>query len=431
MEIQRDLYLHRLIVRKHNGMIKIITGIRRCGKSYLLHTLFYNHLLETTDKDHIIRFAFDSSEYLALIGEDILNLQKEKRLVDPRKFMQYISARLKDDKMYYLLLDEVQMLDGFETVLNSYLRHKNLDIYVTGSNSKFLSTDIITEFAGRGDQIHIMPLSFSEYCSIRPNENLIEALDDYMIYGGLPDCALMQTQEQKTAYLTSLMGQVYLKDILRRYNLHTDSVIGELTDIIASDMSSLTNPLKLANTFVTVKKIKVSVPTVAKYISYLEEAFIVKKALRYDVRGKKYINTPYKLYFEDTGLRNARLSFRQTEPTYLMENIIFNELCRRGYSVDTGVVSVRETDSGGREVKKQLEIDFVANQGSRRYYIQSARAVPDGDKRRQEMRPFDNTRDSFKKILIVGYPLKPRRDEKGYVVMGITDFLLNADSLEY
>lgn len=432
MEISRDTYLTRLVERKHNGLIKVITGIRRCGKSYLLNTLFYRYLLESgVDEAHIIRFAFDSSEDLLLIGENIISLEHEKRKVSPEKFMAYIAGKITGEERYYLLLDEVQRLDAFETVLNSYLRHSNLDIYVTGSNSHFLSSDIITEFAGRGDEIHVYPLSFSEYYMTCGNISPARAFDDYMTYGGLPFAALLTSEEQKAEYLSSQMKNVYLRDIVARYHLQHESDLNELMDIIASDMSSLTNPSKLSHTFRSEKGSGISALTIDKYLSYFEDAFLIKRALRYDVRGKKYINTPYKIYFEDTGLRNARLSFRQLEPTYLMENVIYNELRIRGYSVDVGVVPVREMNAEGKELKKQLEIDFVANKGSRRYYIQSAWMIPDEEKKNQELRPFDMTRDSFKKILISGTELKPRRTEKGYVVMGITDFLLNKDSLDW
>ena len=432
MEISRDIYLKQLIERKHNGLIKVITGIRRCGKSYLLNTLFYRHLIESgVDESHIIRFAFDSAEDLVLIGESIVSLDREKRNADPEKFMAYIAGKITGDQQYYLLLDEVQKLDSFETVLNSYLRHANLDIYVTGSNSRFLSSDIITEFAGRGDEVHVYPLSFSEYYTTCKDISPARAFDDYMTFGGLPYSVLLSTDEQKTAYLSTQMENVYLRDIVSRYHLQHETELGELMNIIASDMSALTNPKKLSSTFKSVKGSELSAQTIDKYLSYFEDAFLIKRALRFDVRGKKYISTPYKIYFEDTGLRNARLSFRQLEPTYLMENIIYNELRLRGFSVDVGVVPTWEKNAEGKELKKQLEIDFVANKGSQRYYIQSAWMMPDEAKRQQEMRPFDLTRDSFKKILIAGGDLKPRRTEAGYVLMGITDFLLNIDSLEF
>lgn len=430
MEIRRDIYLDRLVIRKQNGFIKVITGIRRCGKSYLLNTLFYNHLLEEgVDDSHIIKFAFDSADDLRLIGEDLWKIDDENRKVDPTGFMDYINARVTDKGMYYLLLDEVQKLGSFESVLNGYLRKSNMDVFVTGSNSRFLSSDIITEFEGRGDEIHVLPLSFSEFFSVYDGSKE-EAFDDYMVYGGLPAVALMKTEEQKTRYLMTQIQNVYLRDIVKRYHLHSDEDIGELLDILASGIAALTNPRKLSNTFRSVKNSGICQSTVSKYISHLEDAFLISRVRRYDVRGRRYIDTPYKVYFEDVGLRNARLNFRQIEPAHLMENIIYNELRYRGYNVDVGVVEVREKDTEGRERKKQLEIDFIANQGSRRYYIQSAYEIPNDGKWEQETRSFDKTSDSFKKIIIVERSMKPRRNDKGYVTMGVKEFLLEANSLE-
>jgi hypothetical protein len=430
MEIKRDVYLQKMIVRKNNGFIKIITGIRRAGKSYLLNTLFYRHLLETgTDEKHIIKFAFDSADDLTLIGEDLLLLDKTNGKVDPHKFMAHVNACMVDGGQYYLLLDEVQRLGNFESVLNGYLRKNNLDVFVTGSNSKFLSSDIITEFAGRGDEIHVLPLSFSEFYSVYDGSKE-EAFDDYMVYGGLPAIPAMRSDKQKIAYLETQMKNVYLSDIVKRYNLHSDETIGELLDILASGISSLTNPSKLSNAFKSVKSTTVSVITIDKYIKALEDAFIIGKAQRYDVKGKHYIATPYKIYFEDVGLRNARLNFRQVEGTHIMENILYNELRYRGYRVDVGMVESRERDENGKEIRKQLEIDFIANQGSKRYYIQSAYAIPDEEKRLQETRSFDKTGDSFKKIIIVAQSMKPRRDDKGYLTMGVKEFLLDPNSLE-
>lgn len=429
MEIKRDRYLNQLIVRKQNGFIKVITGIRRCGKSYLLNTLFYDHLIaEGVDESHIIKFAFDSADDLHKIGEDLWKIDEENRKVDPVKFMDYVASCVKDNALYYLLLDEVQKLGSFESVLNGYLRKSNMDVYVTGSNSKFLSRDILTEFEGRGDEVHILPLSFSEFYSVYDGSK-DEAFDDYMVYGGLPAAALMPTDEQKSKYLITQIQNVYLRDIVRRYNLQSDEDIGELLDILASGISTLTNPRKLSNTFKSVKNSGICETTVAKYISHLEEAFLISKVKRYDVKGKRYIDTPYKVYFEDVGLRNARLNFRQIEPTHLMENIIYNELRYRGYNVDVGVVEVRERKDG-KETKKQLEIDFIANQGSRRYYIQSAYEIPSDSKWEQETRSFDKANDSFKKIIVVERSMKPRRDDKGYVMMGVKEFLLNENSLE-
>ena len=429
MEIKRDKYLNMLQLRRHNGFVKVVTGIRRCGKSYLMNDIFYNYLIESgVKKDHIVKFAFDSADDLLLIGEDLQELAKYKRKVDPKKFMAYILQKTTDDGMYYLLLDEVQNLDCFEAVLNGYLRKKNLDVYVTGSNSKFLSSDVLTEFAGRGDEIHVLPLSFSEFFT-QQNDGFDYAFDDYMIYGGLPAVAAMQTPEQKSSYLKMQLQNVYLKDIVERHNLGSDENISELLDIIASGISSLTNPTKLSNTFKSVKNSSLSAITVNNYITYMQEAFMLSKALRYDVKGRKYIGTPYKIYFEDTGLRNARLDFRQIEQTHLTENVIYNELRYRGYNVDVGVVDVRETENGKSE-RKQLEIDFVANQGNKRYYIQSAYDIPTEEKMKQETKSFDKTNDSFKKIIVVGKNIRPRRDQKGYLIVGIKDFLLDPDSLE-
>lgn len=429
MKIKRDKYLEMLQIRRHNGFVKVITGIRRCGKSYLMNDIFYEKLKEDgVNETHIIKFAFDSAEDLLLIGEDLQKLVVKKKKVDPKKFMTYVSQRMADNDMYYLLLDEVQNLDCFEAVLNGYLRKKNIDVYVTGSNSKFLSSDVLTEFAGRGDEIHVLPLSFSEFYA-NYEDGLDYAFDDYMIYGGLPAVALMKTPEQKTSYLKTQIENVYLKDIVERHNLNSDEDIGELLDIIASGISSLTNPTKLANTFKSVKNSSLSAFTIDRYITYMQQAFMLSKVNRYDVKGKKYISTPYKIYFEDVGLRNARLDFRQIEETHLMENIIYNELRYRGYNVDVGVVETRENIDGSSE-RRQLEIDFVANQGNKRYYIQSAYDIPSEDKMKQETKSFDKTNDSFKKIIVVGKNIKPRRNEKGYLIIGVKEFLLNPNSLE-
>lgn len=430
MEIKRDVYLDRLVARKQNGFIKVITGIRRCGKSYLMNKIFYNYLLsEGIDKDHIIKFAFDSAEDLLLIDEDIIEINEKNRKVNPKKFMKYISGKIEDDSVYYLLLDEVQLLGSFEAVLNGYLRKDNFDIYVTGSNSKFLSSDILTEFEGRGDEVHVLPLSFSEFYSVYEGTKE-EAFDDYMVYGGLPAIASMKTNEQKSNYLITQMNNVYIKDIVARNNLNSNQDISELVDILSSGISTLTNPRKLENTFKSSKNSTLCASTIDKYIGYLKNSFLISKAERYDVKGKKYISTPYKLYFEDTGLRNARLNFRQIEETHLMENIIYNELRYRGYNVDVGVIEFREKNDDGKEIRKQVEIDFVANQGSKRYYVQSAYAIPNNEKWEQETRPFDKTNDSFKKIVIVEKSMKPRRDEKGYLMMGVKEFLLDLNSLE-
>lgn len=429
MEIKRDKYLEMLQIRRHNGFIKVITGIRRCGKSYLMNDIFYEKLRhEGVDESHIIKFAFDSAEDLLLIGEDLQDLFINKKKVDPKKFMTFISQRMIDNDMYYLLLDEVQNLGCFEAVLNGYLRKKNMDVYVTGSNSKFLSSDVLTEFAGRGDEIHVLPLSFSEFYA-NYQDGLDYAFDDYMIYGGLPAVALMKTSEQKSSYLKTQLQNVYLKDLVERNNLNSDENIGELLDIIASGISSLTNPTKLANTFKSIKNTSLSAFTIDRYITYMQQAFILSKVNKYDVKGKKYINTPYKIYFEDVGLRNARLDFRQIEETHLMENIIYNELRYRGYNVDVGFVETRENIDGTLK-RKQLEIDFVANQGNKRYYIQSAYDIPNEEKMKQETKSLDNIDDSFKKIIVVRNSIKPRRNEKGYLIVGLKEFLLDPNSLE-
>ena len=429
MEIKRDKYLEMLQIRRHNGFIKVITGIRRCGKSYLMNDIFYEKLRqEGVDESHIIKFAFDSAEDLLLIGEDLQDLFINKKKVDPKKFMTFISQRMIDNDMYYLLLDEVQNLGCFEAVLNGYLRKKNMDVYVTGSNSKFLSSDVLTEFAGRGDEIHVLPLSFSEFYA-NYQDGLDYAFDDYMIYGGLPAVALMKTSEQKSSYLKTQLQNVYLKDLVERNNLNSDENIGELLDIIASSISSLTNPTKLANTFKSIKNTSLSALTIDRYITYMQQAFILSKVNKYDVKGKKYINTPYKIYFEDVGLRNARLDFRQIEETHLMENIIYNELRYRGYNVDVGFVETRENIDGTLK-RKQLEIDFVANQGNKRYYIQSTYDIPNEEKMKQETKSLDNIDDSFKKIIVVRNSIKPRRNEKGYLIVGLKEFLLDPNSLE-
>lgn len=431
MEINRDVYLERLIVRKHNGFIKVITGIRRCGKSYLLNTLFYNHLKsENIAEDHIIKFAFDTAQDLIKIGEDpiILDNKKEDRKVDPSKFLNWLMPQIKGDKMHYLLLDEVQKLGAFESVLNGFLRNSNVDVYVTGSNSKFLSKDILTEFEGRGDEIHVLPLSFSEYYAFKQGEKG-EAYDDYSVYGGLPAVALMTTEEQKTTYLISQMKNVYLRDIILRYSVQDDAALGEVMDVIASGISTLTNPRKIASTMNSVHGTTTCDKTVDKYIGYAEEAFILTRVKRYNVKGRKYIGTPYKIYFEDIGLRNARLAFRQIEETHIMENIIYNELRFRGYQVDVGTVESRERDADGKEVRVQREIDFIATLGSKKYYIQSAYAIPNREKYEQETMSFERTMDSFKKIIIVEKSMKPRYDENGYLMMGVKEFLLDANSL--
>ena len=359
----------------------------------------------------------------------MLALKTEKRKVSPEKFLDYINAKITADENYYLLLDEIQELVNFEAVLNGYLRKNNLDIYVTGSNSKFLSTDILTEFEGRGDEVHVFPLSFAEFMSVYQGEKS-EGFEEYMLYGGLPALASMPTDEQKVAYLNTQLAKTYLKDIKERHNLSSDKDLSDLLDVLASDTATLVNPTRLRDTFKSVKKSNLSDITIANYMQYFKEAFMIQNARRYDVKGKKYINTPYKIYFEDVGLRNARLNFRQNEPSHIMENIIYNELRLRGYNVDVGVVEVREKTGAGKEIRKQLEIDFVANLGSKRFYIQSAYSIPDTEKMQQEIRPFLKTNDSFKKILLVEKTAKPRYDENGILFMGVKEFLLDKNSLE-
>ena len=430
MQIRRDTYIERLRVRLRNGFIKVITGIRRCGKSYIMNTLFYDYLLANeADAAHIIRFAFDSAADLMKLGESPVTLAREKRKVSPEKFIAHIQRLLPPEGVVYLLLDEVQELDCFEAVLNSYLRDPRLDVYVTGSNSKFLSSDIITEFEGRGDEIRVYPLSFAEFFSAYDGP-ADAAWDDYMVYGGLPALRGMSTDEQMTAYLESQLQNVYLRDIAARHGLRGDANLAELLDVLASGMATLVNPTKLADTFRSLKKATLTAPTISSYLKYLQEAFIIETARRYDVKGKRYINTPFKIYFEDTGLRNAQLHFRQNEGSHLMENIVYTELRRRGYLVDVGVVEIRAAAPDGSSTRAQLEIDFVANRGSKRYYIQSAYEIGDAAKRAQETRSFDHTRDSFKKIILVERHMRPQRDERGYVTMGVREFLLDPNSLE-
>ncbi len=431
MEINRNVYLDRLIVRKHNGFIKVITGIRRSGKSYLLNNLFYNHLIsENISPEHIIKFAFDSADDLLKIGENpiVLDNMKEDRKVDPSKFISWLMPQIKGDGMFYLLLDEVQKLGAFESVMNSFLRNNHMDVYVTGSNSKFLSKDILTEFEGRGDEVHILPLSFSEYYAFKQGDKN-EAFDDYSVYGGLPAIALMSTEEQKTNYLISQMKNLYLKDIINRYSVKDENALGEVIDVIASCISTLTNPKKIASTMNSVHGTTTCDATVDRYIGYAEDAFILTRVKRYNVKGRKYIGTPYKIYFEDVGLRNARLAFRQIEGTHIMENIIYNELRYRGYQVDVGNVESREKASDGSEIRVQREIDFIASLGSKKYYIQSAYDIPNQEKYEQEIKSFKYTKDFFKKIIIVEKSMKARYDENGYLIMGVKEFLLDANSL--
>lgn len=430
MEIKREKYLNDLVIRMNNGLIKVITGIRRCGKSYLLNNIFYEYLLsQGIDMFHIIKLAFDSADDLELIGEDFIELEINKQKVDPKKFMAYIKTKIIDNEKYYLLLDEVQNLGAFESVLNGYLRKENIDIYVTGSNSKFLSSDIITEFEGRGDEIHILPLSFSEfYTSFNGTKE--EAYETYAMYGGLPLLLSMKTDEQKSKHLIDQVEKVYIKDIVKRNKIKDDSNLQELLDILASGISSYINPSKIKDTFKSVKQKNISQETIEKYIRYFSEAFLISKAKKYDIRGRKYIQTPFKIYFEDIGIRNARLGFRQIEQTHIMENIIYNELKYRGYSVDVGIVETRENDDD-KLIRKYYEIDFIATLGSKKYYIQSAYEISNEEKWVQETKSFDNTKDSFKKIVLVKNPVISHQNEKGYVIMGLLDFLLNENSLNF
>lgn len=428
--VKRAAYLDALIRRKHNGLIKIVTGIRRCGKSYLLNTIFYYHLLENgVNEDHIIRFAFDSADDLSLIGESLLELQKKRRKVNPEKFLAYIQEKITDGGMYYLLLDEVQMLGSFESVLNGYLRKENMDVFVTGSNAKFLSRDIITEFAGRGDEIHMYPLSFSEFMSVYKGDKY-EGLSEYMLYGGIPLVVLRENVRDKAILLKNLFDEIYIRDIMERNKIKNKEELEELLDILSSSIGSLTNPEKLRNTFHSVKKSKITATTIKKYLDALEDSFLLEASNRYDIKGKAYIETPKKYYFSDLGLRNARINFRQFEQTHCMENLVYTELRRRGYDVDVGVVTVAQKDSDGKVVRKQLEVDFVCNLGSKRYYIQSAYSIPDAEKREQEIRPFRKIDDSFKKIIVTKDIVPRHYDDYGILTLSIYDFLLDETAIE-
>lgn len=430
MIIRRDFYLDKLIKRKNNGLIKVITGIRRCGKSYLLNELFYHHLLDAgIGDDHIIRFAFDSADDLCLIGESLIQMEKEKRGVDPEKFMAYIRSRIVDDGMYYLLLDEIQMLDCFEAVLNGYLRKENMDVFVTGSNAKLLSKDIVTQFAGRGDEVHMYPLSFAEFMTVYSGDRYM-GLAEYMLYGGIPMVVLREGASEKAVALQNLFNEIYIRDITKRNRVKNISELEDLLNILSSSIGSLTNPEKLRNTFKSVKKSKITSTTIKKYMDYFEDSFLIEAVQRYDIKGKAYIETPKKYYFSDLGLRNARINFRQFEQTHSMENVIYNELRMRGYNVDVGVIPVAEKNEEGKVSRKQLEVDFVCNLGSARYYIQSAFALPDEAKRAQEIRPFRKIDDSFKKIVITKDIVQPYYDDYGILTMNIYDFLLDPELLE-
>ena len=430
MDIRRDFYLEKLIKRKNNGLIKVITGIRRCGKSYLLNNLFYRHLLDSgVDADHIIRFGFDSAEDLYLIGESLIQIEKEKRGVDPEKFMAYVRSKIQDDRMYYLLLDEIQMLDCFEAVLNGYLRKDNMDVFVTGSNARLLSKNIATEFAGRGDEVHMYPLSFAEFMTVYKGDKYM-GLSEYMLYGGIPLVVLRDDANDKAAALQNLFNEIYIRDITTRNRVKNIGELEDLLNILSSTIGSLTNPEKLRNTFKTLKKSKITSATIKKYLDYFEDSFVIESALRYDINGKAYIETPKKYYFTDLGLRNARINFRQFEQTHSMENVIYNELRMRGYHVDVGVVPIAVKDEAGKVTRKSLEVDFVCNLGSVRYYIQSAYSLPDEAKRSQEVRPFRKIDDSFKKIVITKDIVRPYYDEYGILTVNVYDFLLDCRCIE-
>ena len=417
MEIKRDRYLNTLISKEHNGLIKVITGMRRCGKSYLLFTLFKEHLLsEGVAEDHIIEIAFDAFE--------------NRKYRDPDVLYPYLKEQIKDDAMYYVLLDEIQLLGEFESILNSLIRMKNVDVYVTGSNARFLSKDVITEFRGRGDEVHMHPLIFAEFMSVYQGTKQ-DGWNEYMLYGGIPLVLEFTTPDQKIAFLKSLFEETYISDIVGRHHIRNKAELEDLLNILSSAIGSLTNPEKLSATFQTVKKKKISTSTLRRYIDYLCDSFLIDSAIRYDVKGKKYIDTPVKYYFTDMGLRNARLNFRQIEETHSMENIIFNELKMRGFNVDVGVIVQYETNGKGNGTRKQLEIDFVCNQGSKRYYIQSAYAIPDQAKMEQEQRSLMLTGDFFKRLIITKDTPAPYYNESGVLIMSVYDFLLNQNSLEY
>lgn len=416
MEIKRDKYLEDLKNRMNNGMIKVVTGIRRCGKSYLVFVIFKNYLLKSgIPENHIIEIALDD--------------RKNKEYRKPDAILAYVEKRIEDKDNYYLLLDEVQMLEDFEEVLNSLLHKANLDIYVTGSNSRFLSKDIITEFRGRGDEVHIFPLTYKEFMQVYPGDRY-QGFGDYMMYGGLPLVLSMKTEQQKIQYLTTLFEETYIKDIRERNRIDKLQELNDLINVLASAVGSLTNPSKIQATFKSQIQSDISVNTVNQYIEYLKDAFLINEANRFDVKGRKYIGTPLKYYFEDVGLRNARLGFRQHEETHLMENVIYNELRARGYQVDVGVVPLRITTKDGKRVRTQLEIDFIATMGSKKYYLQSAFSLPDEAKEKQEKESLLNVNDSFKKLVIVNDMLNVRRDADGITTINVYDFLLDENSMD-
>ncbi len=416
MEIKRDRYLQQLIESRQNGFVKIITGIRRCGKSYLLNVLFYHYLLENgVGDDHIIRVDL----------EDRMN----KDLRDPDAMLHYVHDRIKDNKIYYIIIDEVQLMDEFVDVLNSFLHINNADTYVTGSNSHFLSSDIPTEFRGRGETIHVYPLSFSEFYSAIGGDKQ-EAWREYYTYGGLPLIQSFDTEQKKINYLKDLFETVYLADIIERHKIKNENEMRELVLILASSIGSPCNPTKLSNTFRSLKNVKIGSQTISNYLNFFVESFLLKKAIRYDIKGKKYINTLSKYYFTDIGLRNAILDMRQQEETHIMENIIYNELISRGYRVDVGMSEIKKQDKDGKWIRIQLEVDFLANFGSKKYYIQSALSIPNKEKEIQESRSLTSINDSFKKIIVVKDHIMPRRNEKGILTIGLFDFLLKEDSLD-
>lgn len=413
MNIERPIYLQRLIDRRHNGMIKIITGLRRSGKSYLLFTLFWQYLKEQ---------GIDDSQIIKLDLENIYNERYRK----PLPLLEYIGQRVTDTREYFILIDEIQLLDRFEEVLNTLLKNPQLDVYVTGSNARFLSKDVVTTFRGRGDELRIHPLSFSEYMSVKPDAPFLEThLNEYVLLGGLPQTVTMLTEQQKKSYLQQLFSNTYLIDIKERYSIRNDDDLEELIDVMASSIGSLTNPQKIANTFRSEKRSTITRNTVKTYLDYMQDAFLIERAVRYDIKGRKYIDTPAKYYFEDLGLRNVRLNFRQTEHTHLMENLIYNELRMRGYSVDVGQVTQNTKNENGISERKQLEVDFVCNRGQDRIYIQSAYALPSEEKTEQELRSLKQIKDSFQKVVIVGGMQPTFRNDDGILILNIFDFLLN------
>lgn len=415
MEIKREKYLDDLVIRMNNGLIKIVTGIRRCGKSYLVFHIFKNYLLKNgINQEHIIGIELD--------------LRENQNLRNPDTILEYIKSKLIDSDKYYILLDEVQMLDDFEGVLNSLLHIDNVDVYVTGSNSRFLSSDIITEFRGRGDEVHVHPLTFKEYMQVS-NKDIYHSWADYITYGGLPFLASMKTEEQKIKYLETLFNETYIKDIIERNRVDKIQELGDLVNVLASAVGSLSNPSKIEASFKSQTHSTMSQNTIRQYIEYLKDTYLICEANRYDVKGRKYIGTPLKYYFEDVGIRNARLGFRQVEETHLMENVIYNELVSRGLNVDVGIVPTREKIDE-KNIRKQLEIDFIANMGSKRYYIQSALQISSEEKECQEKASLERVNDSFKKIIIVKDVVNITRDEKGITTMNLYDFLLNENSLD-